>query len=365
MNTLQLSDSGAVMEENAPMFKVIKDGHGFELKVANLDNPTWCPNTGIVKIEATKISSRNNKNVIIKTVNDKQTGAIFGIDIGVDRVTKDIIWERINLKEFEFFDLSNRKERARYIVLSRHYTMEGSPNQFGKPNWRVIDQQRKASTYLEERGERKRAAEVAENLTYEQMVDLAPAFGIRPEAHSQTMLTAEIYKIADTDHKKFLTIWDNPDKQGMVVFKRALKNGLISFDQTYGYTYEGQVLGKTEPQAFSYLTRNIQLLSAIDMLSKEKETNSSHSYSPVVPKQVNPMEELKKQLEAKEKELEELKKKVVITNTTVNTVTAETNPEKEELVKEAKNLGIKGSHLFGLQKLKDEIEKAKKEQETK
>ena len=63
MNTLQLSDSGAVMEENAPMFKVIKDGHGFELKVANLEHPKWCPNTGIVKIEATKISSRNNKNV--------------------------------------------------------------------------------------------------------------------------------------------------------------------------------------------------------------------------------------------------------------------------------------------------------------
>ena len=36
-----------------------------------------------------------------------------------------------------------------------------------------------------------------------------------------------------------------------------------------------------------------------------------------------------------------------------------------ELIKEAKILGIKGSHLFGLQKLKDEIEKAKKEQETK
>jgi len=365
MKTLQVTDSGAVMEENAPMFKVIKDGHGFELKVANLEHPTWCPNTGIVKIEATKVSARNNKNVIIKTVNDKQTGAIFGIDIGVDRVTKDIIWERINLKEFEFFDLSNRKERARYIVLSRHYTMEGSPNQFGKPNWRVIDQQRKASSYLEERGERKRAAEVAENLTYEQMIDLAPAFGIRPEAHSQTMLTAEIYKIADTDHKKFLTIWDNPDKQGMVVFKRALKNGLISFDQTYGYTYEGQVLGKTEPQAYSYLTRNIQLLSAIDMLSKEKETNSSHSYTPIVPKQVDPLEELRKQLEAKEKELEDLKKKVVTTNTTVNTITAETSLEKEELLKEAKILGIKGSHLFGLQKLKDEIEKAKKEQETK
>ena len=364
MKTLQETDGGAVMEEKLPMFKIIKDGHGFELKVANLEHPSWCPNTGIVKVEATKISARNNKNVVIKTVNDKQTGAIFGIDIGVDRVTKDIIWERINLKEFEFFDLSNRKERQRYIVLSRHYTMEGSPNQFGKPNWRVIDQQRKASNYLEERSERKRAAEIAENLTYEQMVDLAPAFGIRPEAHSQTMLTAEILKIADTDHKKFLTIWDSPDRQGMVVFKRALKNGLISFNQTYGYTYEGQVLGKTEPQAYSYLTRNIQLLSAIDMLSKEKETNSVHAFTPVVPKQVDPMEEMRKQLEAKERELEELRKKVSVSTSPAPKMEVNES-EKEELIKEAKELGIRGSHLFGIQKLKDEIEKAKKEQENK
>ena len=74
---------------------------------------------------------------------------------------------------------------------------------------------------------------------------------------------------------------------------------------------------------------------------------------------------INRRIKTKEKELEELKKKVITTDTTANTITAETNHEKDELIKEAKILGIKGSHLFGLQKLKDEIEKAKKEQETK
>lgn len=353
METLQEVGNGVAAEEQKiPMFKMVKDGHGFDVRVANLEHPIWAANTGIVKVEAVNINKRGARNYIIKNSQDKETGALFGIVLGVDRVTKDFIWEKITLTEMEFFDLSKKKERERFIVLSRHHSFEGSPNQFGKPMYRIIDQEKKANNYLEERSERKRSQEIADNLTYEQMIELAPAFGIRPESHSQTMLTSEILKIADNDHKKFLAVWDNPDRKGMTTFKRALKNGLINFDPINGFTYEGHQLGRTEANAFKYLTSNIQLLTTLDMISKDKEKISIHNYSPAVPAKADPITELEKALAAKEKELEELRNKMA------------TTPVFDpigDLKDEAKRLGIKGFALMGEDKLKAEIEKAKKQ----
>lgn len=351
METLQEVGNGVAVEEQIPMFTIVKDGHGFDVKIANLDHPVWAPFTGVVKVEAINIKKQVAKNIVIKNSFDKETGAIFGVVLGVDRVSKGLMYEKITLHEMEFFDLSNRKERQRYIVLSRHPSFEGSPNQFGRSEYRIIDQEKKASSYLEQRSERKRAMEIADNLTFEQIVEIAPAFGIRPESHSQSMLTAEIYKIADNDHKKFLGVWDNPDRKGMTTFKRALKNGLINFEPINGFTYEGHQLGRTEANAFKYLTSNVQLLTTLDMISKEKEKFSTHSFSPIVPQKADPVSELEKALAEKERELEELRSKI---NTTP------VFDAEGDLKDEAKRLGIKGYGIMSAEKLRQEIEKAKK-----
>ena len=226
--------------------------------------------------------------------------------------------------------------------------MEGSPNLFGAPEFRIIDKEKKANNYLIERSEKKRCTEIADNLTYEQMIELAPAFGISPKANSQVMLTSEILRIADTDHKKFLGVWDNPDRKGMTTFKRAIKNGLINFDAINGYTYSGHQLGFTEPTAFTYLTSHIQLLSTLDMLSDEKEKTSSYRVAPIVPQQVDPVTEL-------EKQIAELKRK----NEELNKLVATTPDYMAQLRFEAKELGVKGYQLMAEEKLKQEIEKAK------
>lgn len=348
METLQETNGAAVKEAEIPMFLTIKDGHGYDVKIANLDHDIWAARTGIVQVEAMTRNKRHTRYTVIKNVNDKESGAVFGISLGVDRVSKGILWEKIQLTETEFFDLSKRKERQRFIVVSRHSSMEGSPNLFGKPDFRIIDKEKKASNYLQERSEKKRCQEVVDNLTYEQMIELAPAFGIDPKANSQVMLTSEIYRIADNDYKKFLGVWDNPDRVGMVTFKRALKNGLISFDAISGFTYQGYRLGFTEPAAFSYLTSNIQLLSTLEMQSNEKEANSQYRVAPAVPAKADPISELEKQMEKMREENEALKKLI-----------AQTPDYMSQLKAEAKELGIKGFALMGEEKLKQEIEKAK------
>ena len=348
METLQEANAVGVKEDLVPMFITIKDGYGYDVKIANLDHDMWAPKSGIVQIEALKRNKRHTKNAMIKNSPDQETGAIFGIHLGVDRASKGVIWEKITLTETEFFDLSKRKERHRYIVVSRHFTMEGSPNLFGAPEYRIIDKEKKASNYLQERSEKKRCAEIADNLTYEQMIELAPAFGISPKANSQVMLTSEILRIADTDHKKFLGVWDNPDRKGMTTFKRAIKNGLISFDAINGYTYSGHQLGFTEPTAFTYLTSNIQLLSTLDMLSDEKEKTSTYRTAPVVPQTVDPITELEKKIAKMQEENEALKKLV-----------ATTPDYMSQLKHEAKELGVKNWQLLSEEKLKQEIDKAK------
>jgi hypothetical protein len=346
---LQQANGGAVKEENSmPKFLTIKDGFGYDVLVANLDHDCWAPRTGYIQIESLTRNKRHTKNIIIKNSNDKESGAVFGISLGVDRVSKGIRWEGITLHDVEFFDLSKRKERHRYIVLSRHSTMEGSPNLFGAPLFREINKEKKASNYLQERSEKKRCQEIADGLTYEQMIELAMAFGIDPKANSQVMLTAEILRIADTDHKKFLGVWDNPARKGMTTFKRAITNGLISFDAINGYTYQGHKLGQTEPAAFTYLTSNIQLLSTLDMLSKEKEDSSIHHSRPAVVEKVDALAEMQKEMARLMAENEALKAK------------KESAPDElTQLRAEAKELSIKGFALMGIDKLREEIEKAK------
>lgn len=366
MQTLQNKNGGAVTEDQAELFTVVKDGYGLETKIANLDHPHWAPYEGVVKIEATKIDQSKTRNTNIKTVNDKATGAIFGILIGVDRITKDFNWQQINLTELGYFDLSDKIQRRRYIVLSRHSKMEGSPNQVGKPVFRIIDQEKKASNYIESVSARKRSIEIVDNLTFEQMVEIAPAFGIRPESNSEIMLRAEIMKIGYDSHDKFLKVWDNPDRVGMVVFKSALKFGMITFHQEpnrVGYYYESQPLGQTESAAYKYLTDHVQLLSAIKTNIKERESNTTYSFNPIKPKFSDPVSELKAVNDAQQKELEDLKKKLASMqekNSDVPTPPKmeeqeEYPGERKELSDKAKALRIKATHLMGLQTLRDRV----------
>lgn len=361
------NSGGAATDAQADMFRTVKDGNGYELTIANLDHPVWAPNFGIIRVEAVRINPKKTRNTNIKNVIDNATGATFGIFIGVDRVTKDFNWENINVKEFEYYDLRDKKQRQKYIVLSRHSKFEGSPNQNGKPDFRVIDQEAKASNYIKERTDRKRSMEIAENLTPEQRTELAPAFGIRPESNSSVMLEAEILRIADNDTKKFLEVWDNPDRAGMVTFKRALKAGLITFhnnEHKMGYYYEAQPLGQTEPAAYKYLTNHIQLLSTLNFNLKERESNTTHAFNPLKPIQSNPLEEAQKIIAAQKKEMEEMRAK--ISNDPKNASIdipkmeiQETEPGEHEALKvQAKELGIKSPHLMSLDTLREKVKEA-------
>lgn len=364
MQTHSQNSGGAATDAQADMFRVVKDGNGYELTIANLDHPVWAANSGIVRVEALRVNPKKVRNTNIKNVIDSATGATFGIFVGVDKISKDFNWENINVKEFEYFDLRNKKERQKFIVLNRHPKMEGSPNQNGKPDFRVIDQEAKASNYIKERSDRNRAKELVENLTHEQRTELAPAFGIRPESNSSVMLEAEILRIADNDHKKFLEVWDNPDRVGMITFKRALKAGLITFHNEpnrMGYYYEAQPLGQTEPSAYKYLTDHVQLLSALNFTLKERESNTIHAFNPLKPTQSNPLEEAQKVIAAQKKEMEEMRAQIA--NDPKNASSAvpkmeeqESYPnEKDELKAQAKELGIKSPHLMSLDTLRAKV----------
>jgi hypothetical protein len=363
METLQMNSGGAATEVKVADFKIVKDGKGFELKIANLDSPTWAPFQGVVKIEAIKPSKTKTRNTVIKTVNDRSTQSTFGIFLGVDRTTSDFMWEKIELHELEYFNLANPKERQRYIILSRHHIMEGSPNQFGRAAYRVIDQEKKAVNYIQERSARKKAMDIADNLTPDQMIELAPAFGIKPEANSMVMLQAEVLKIADMDHKKFLAVWDNPDRPGMVTFQKAMKLGLIKYyneSHRVGYYYEGQLLGQSEASAYKFLTDHVQLLTALNMIIKELESNTTHAFVPISLNKEDEYDKKMKALAEKEKELEEREKKLSTPKTELSDE-EEYPGEKNELLEQAKSLGVKGAHLFNISKLRERI----KEEHTK
>ena len=128
-------------------FEIVKNKTGYPYKYAILDHECWCPKEGIVEIRTMKNNftitgaAKNDNEVIIKRFKDRETGLLFGIHSGVDDRTGDINHRYVRLEGNMQFDLSIPNDRREYIMASRGPSVEGSPNQTGKPTYKLFDKQ--------------------------------------------------------------------------------------------------------------------------------------------------------------------------------------------------------------------------------
>lgn len=366
-------------------YQVVKDGHGVEYPVAIASHETFMPRkSGIVYIEAIRIAVNEGRSDMqgrrddietrsrFRCVKDKATGLYFGIPIGVHDTDKTVKWQNIPISPREPYDLSKPEDREKWAMLSRMSNLLGSPNQFGAPLYKVIDEEKKSINFLEIYKLKKDACGIVEGLDMVMCREMALNVGINADAFSPVMLQAELLKFADKNAEKFLNIWNNPKRNVISIFNRAIKYGVIEHNtrgdlegKGIGYYYNNIYLGDNEGQVVSKLAEanNAAILSSISVAASARESQVKNGLS----HEVKPAEKVinipavDPEKEAMAKKIAELEAKlkggapVTEAVAPAETSVAPVSDELKALREEAKALGVPKWHILGPDKLKSAI----------
>lgn len=288
MNAIVHEYQGVALKEGEH-YRVIKDGNNNEHHVAIVSHHIFAPQVeGKVILEARRKDMEridSERNSRFRRVNDKATGLIFGLNPTIDALTKQITFRRIPMGAVLNFDLSNPQERIEWACISRATNVEGSPNQDGTPQYRVINSEKKAATGLERRANRKKAIDIAESLGVEEMRGMALNLGINPDAYTHITLQYEFLEMIEKGEnwKKFMDVWEAGNREIITLFKRAEKCGIITWNPSMvkenntmkhmGFYYNGIHLGATDQQAIAYMSEptNSTLVGSINTLTIQRE----------------------------------------------------------------------------------------------
>jgi hypothetical protein len=259
--------------EEKELFTVFKNKNGFEFKVADWNNSQICPQRGIVIIEALKRNQLKQPRITFKKVLDADTGMTYGIPLGIDEKTGELMFQRIILGDVTQFDLANINDRKLWTVISRHESLLGSPFQSGKPLFKKIDKDAEANRIIKTAKARRRASQIAEELKGTELYDMAINLGLNAEQNNLSTLLASVIEKAEKDPESFLNVYDNTNRNVITVFNRARAVGLIKLDVTNGYVWKDTYpLGANDALAIKTIVGNPQLLINMDLESKQRST---------------------------------------------------------------------------------------------
>lgn len=256
-------------KEETPLFIEVPDGNGHKHKVCNMEHPDICPRKGHIVVEALRKSKRHETTVSFTNVRDRNTGIIYGIVQGIDTRTKELLFQRINLVDYNEYDLVNMQDAQIWAVVSRYSALEGSPLQYGKPMFKVKNREADAEKIIAKSLERDRASQIVRSLKGLQLGDMCRNLGIPPEHSSYNLMLSQLLETANNDPKKFLEVYDNTNRSILTVINRCKAVGLISYTVMKGHMWRDSLpLGNNEAMMVDYLTKNLQLLATMDVESK-------------------------------------------------------------------------------------------------
>ena len=357
MNVFNLTDSQNVSEmlkENID-YVVVKDGNGSETKIVNLANPKICIRKGFIEIECMKRSNKHENVKMVRRVRDKKTNLYIGVPSAINPETKELQWKGFFIDDKMSFDLSIPDQAIAWHVIKNSQYVEGSPNQHGKSTWKVIDKEVNAHKEIDKRTLRRKAEDIIETLKGSALTEMAITLGVNIDANQSVfMMTNEVFRIMELDPKKFIDLYNNPQREYISVLKRGLAKGKITFDNATGtYIYGNMPMGHNEEMAVQFLVNNTGIATTITMKCNQEDEESKKSMSATTPILVSKESE-KSDMQRKIMELEaELAKTKTVEEfkspfDAMVPLTEKTDTDKEELEtlrKRAKELKIPGAHL--------------------
>jgi hypothetical protein len=269
-------------------YVVVEDGNKFPYQYVNLNNTKYCPREGIVEIRplrgnfTEKNTPKHPQEIYFKRYKDKKTGLLWGIPMGVNDKNKSIEHRAISVEGAMMFDRSVKEEAMLCALILNSPFIEGSPNQNGKPTHKVYDKQIIASKNIDKRTLTKKAWAVIEKISGSNpkaLEETALIIGVNTAANKdRNMLLDEVYRIADLDPAKFLSIVESPEREYLTIFHKAMDKALIKLDFASGsYMFGGIFLGHNVEQAVSKLAKDPSMATSISIQCDEIDRSSASS----------------------------------------------------------------------------------------
>lgn len=256
-------------------YYIMLDGNGMEHKYINLDNPNICPRKGIVELEALKKKDHQlilKNQVSISIFNDRDTGIIWAIPIGIDQTSKQIRHKRIVLGPNTFFDRSV-KDQAEMCAIMLKCLENGVPSTSnGRPQFKVRDKEKQARIEMDNRSMRRKALDIAEGLGYdEELRGIATNLGIITQGTSYLVLHNKVCSYAETNPKEFLDMYNDPNREYVLILNKAKEMGIVEHDITLGWKFNGLILGQTQSMAANELRKKPDLAQSISTITNERK----------------------------------------------------------------------------------------------
>lgn len=348
----------------------VKDKNGYEYFYVNPRSRHF-KREGIVEIEAMRKSNRHGNIKQFRCIKDRSNGIlnglIWGVPQGLKQETGEIIWKAFQIEDKMTFDLSIPSQAEAWGIIKNSPFIEGSPNQFGKSVYRVIDKEKIAAKAISTRELRHKAEDIIFGLTTTQLMEAALNLGVNVQANWKTdMLKDEVCRKSEENPRAFLDMWNDPQREFTSVFNRALSMAIITHNiSTQEYVYGAMPIGGTKDLAIQFLANNTNIAAAISARCNNLEEQTKKSML----RQAQGKPETTKfsgNTEPKEESVEELEARIAA-------LKAKSAPKKEVLFnpeetgfssadddlkayrEKAKKLGIKGFALMSQEKLIEKI----------
>lgn len=343
------------------------DGYGVKHKHLNFEH--YRKKEGVVELiplrEAKGVagSPKHENKKIFARYRDRKTKLVCGILKGLNYETKQLEYQTITVEGRMMLDCSIEDDSILHYLITNGLFCEGSPNLVGKPTYKVLDKAIIADNNIDKRTFRRKAEDIIVSLKRDNIREMAVNLGINLAANNNdSMLLDELYRVMELNPKKFIDIYNNPNRVYISVFNKAKSDGVILLNHESGqYKYNGLDLGHTEEMAVKFLVDNKNIANTINLICQKNDADSNNSMG-------NEPTYEEKSTDSKEDTIEDLKRKLAEALAKQEAKEPETPKVDEVLVelrKEAQELGVKGFALMGKEKLIDKIAEAKEVSETK
>jgi hypothetical protein len=356
MNVFNLTANNNVSEmlKEGVDYIIVKDGNGAETKIVNLANEKYCPRKGFIEIEAMRKSNKHENVKMVRKIRDKKTNLFYGIPVGINPETKELQFKAIWIDNKMLFDLSIPDQAMACAIILNSQYIEGSPNQQGRSLWKVIDKEVLAHKEINKRTLRRQAEAIIESLSGSALEEAAINLGVNVDANrSVFMMTNEIYRVMELDPKKFIELHNNPEREYISVFNKAVAKGFITHDVLTGnYIYGNIPLGHNKEMAIKFLVDNTGMATTLNAKCDMQDAESRKSMEVQQESVQSQSKEAEMQRKIMELEAELAKNKPVeeFKDPFAGMASADTDKEDAEtrlvnLKARAKELGVKGFAL--------------------
>lgn len=178
--------------------------------------------------------------------------------LGVDLRPSSEFWDNYSIRIDENYVVIDTddgpEEELKYLFLKSHKRVAASlRDRKATADYVLIQPEEDAKAENEINRIKRKASSEFDRMGINEMRKALRIFGYNPDSTGDSVVESNLYKIVESDPKKFLTVWvDNKDREILFLLEDAVASNIIRKTKTT-YKYGTDVIGGTADDAIAYL----------------------------------------------------------------------------------------------------------------